>query len=172
MMLCDSIASTVGAIYGTSTVATYVESGAGIAVGGKTGLTALVTAVLFLLSIFLMPIFAFIPSAAASCALIYVGVLMMGSVKLIDFSDVRKSVPAFLTIAGMPFTYSITKGIGLGILSYIIISIICFVIEIIGHNCCPLASGEESKSPQWPVPIVKGILGVFYIIFFFVPTAV
>jgi AGZA family xanthine/uracil permease-like MFS transporter len=104
MMLCDSIATFTGAILGTSNVTPYLESLAGIAVGGKTGLTALTIVFFFLLSIFLMPIFAFIPSAAASSALVYVGVLMMGPVRKINFEKPLEAVPAFLTIIGIPFT--------------------------------------------------------------------
>ncbi|MCH5161808.1 MAG: NCS2 family permease, partial [Clostridiales bacterium] len=107
IMMSDAIATCTGAMLGTSTVTTFVESGAGVAAGGRTGMTALTTSCLFLLSIFILPIFAFIPSAAAAGALIYVGVLMMGQVKNIDFSDIRVAVPAFLTIIMMPIAYSI-----------------------------------------------------------------
>ena len=120
IMYSDSIATAVGALVGTSTVTTFVESGAGVAAGGKTGLTALVTAVLFFLSIFLLPLFAFIPSAAAAGALMYVGVLMMGNVTSIDFKDIKSAIPAFLTIIVMILGYSITKGIGFGIISFVL----------------------------------------------------
>lgn len=130
-MYADSIATVAGACLGTSTVTTFVESGTGIAEGGKTGFASVITAALFLLSIFILPVFKVIPSAAAACGLVYVGVLMMTTVKNIDFTDVRIAVPAFLTIAGMPFFYSITDGIGMGLVSYVIINIICYVIDVI-----------------------------------------
>jgi AGZA family xanthine/uracil permease-like MFS transporter len=175
MVICDSIATCVGAVYGTSTVTTFVESGAGIAVGGKTGLTALTTACLFLLSVFLMPIFAFIPSSAAASALIYVGVLMMGCVHQIDFTNIQNAVPAFLTIIGMPFTYSINKGIGLGILSYILISVINFIIDKIKVSCSSDSTDvlgiEEKKELKWPVSFVTAIIGIFFIIYLFAPTS-
>ena len=103
-MLADSVATCAGALLGTSTVSALVESGTGIAAGGKTGLTALTSSALFLLSIFLLPLFAFIPVEAAAGALIYVGVLMMGSVVKIDFNDLRIALPAFVTIVMMPLT--------------------------------------------------------------------
>ena len=133
-MYADSIATCAGAVMGTSTVTTFVESGAGIAAGGKTGLTALVTAIMFLLAIFLLPVFAMIPSAAAASALVYVGVLMLKGVKDIDFSDVRTAVPSFLAIAIMPLGYSITKGIGMAILTYVVISVISYVAELIAYE--------------------------------------
>ena len=98
--------------FSATTSYSFVESSAGVAAGGKTGLTAFVTAILFFLAIFLLPVFAFVPSAAAASALIYVGVLMMSNVKNIDFSNIKNAVPAFLTIIIMPLAYSITTGIG------------------------------------------------------------
>ena len=108
IMISDSIATVVGSTLGTSTVTTFVESGTGVAAGGRTGFASLITAILFLLSIFLLPLFAFIPSAAAAGALIYVGVLMMQNVKNIEFISVRNSCTSFLTILMMVLTYSIT----------------------------------------------------------------
>ncbi len=170
-MLSDSIATCTGALLGTSTVTTFVESGTGIAAGGKTGLTALTVAVMFLLSIFLLPIFAFIPSAAAGGALIYVGVLMMGSVVKINFTDLRVAIPAFITIVMMPLAYSITGGIGLGIISYVIINIICYIVEIIKYAVVSKKGGEAVK-PKWPVSIVTAIITVFFLIYFFVPKVI
>ncbi len=122
-MLADAVATTAGAILGTSTVTTFVESSAGTAVGGKTALTSYVVAILFALAMFLSPIAQLIPSCATATALIYVGVLMMGNVRDIDWADPATALPAFLTIAMMPFTYNISFGIGFGLLSYVLIKV-------------------------------------------------
>lgn len=122
-LLCDSIATCTGAILGTSTVTTYVESSTGIAAGGRTGLTAFVVAILFAVAMFLSPIAALIPSCATAGALVYVGVLMMSNVTNIDWKDPAAAVPAFLTIAVMSFTYSISYGIAAGFISYTIIKL-------------------------------------------------
>ncbi len=167
IMYADSFATCAGAIMGTSTVTTFVESGAGIAAGGKTGFTALVTAIMFLLSIFLLPVFAMIPSAAAASALVYVGVLMLKGVKDIDFSDVRTAVPAFLAIAIMPLGYSITKGIGMAILSYVVITIISYIAEIIKYA---LSKDANKQKPKFEVSIVTIIIALLFIVYFFVPT--
>ena len=120
-MLADAIATTTGAILGTSTVTTFVESSAGCAAGGKTALTSYVVAILFAVAMFLSPIAQLIPSCATATALIYVGVLMMNNVRDIEWSDPAIALPAFLTIAMMPFTYNISFGIGFGLVSYVII---------------------------------------------------
>jgi AGZA family xanthine/uracil permease-like MFS transporter len=120
-LMADAIATTFGSLLGTSTTTTYIESGTGIAAGGRTGLTAVVVAVLFLLCIFLSPLAGLIPAAATSPALIMVGVLMLGSVKKINFGDLEEAVPAFLVIVLMPFTYSIANGIGSGLVLYTLI---------------------------------------------------
>ena len=120
-MLADAIATCTGAICGTSTVTTFVESSAGTAAGGKTALTSYVVALLFAVAMFLSPIAQLIPSCATATALIYVGVLMMGNVRDIDWADPAVALPAFLTVAMMPFTYNISFGIGFGLLSYVII---------------------------------------------------
>lgn len=122
-LLCDSIATCTGAICGTSTVTTFVESSAGVAEGGRTGLTSLVVAVLFAIAMFLSPIASLIPRCATAGALLYVGVLMMGNVTNIDWKDPAAAVPAFLTIAMMSFTYSISYGIAAGFISYTIIKL-------------------------------------------------
>ncbi|MDR2091547.1 MAG: NCS2 family permease [Clostridiales bacterium] len=166
IMYSDSIATVTGAVFGTSTVTTFVESGAGVAVGGKTGFTALVVAGLFLLSIFVLPVFAFIPSAAAASALVYVGVLMIGRVKDIDFHDVRVAVPAFIIIIGMPLTYSITNGIGLGIISYVLISLVCYVVDIVKFK---KSAGEK---PKWPISLVTGIIVVLFLLYFLLPQSI
>lgn len=122
-LLSDSVATCTGAICGTTTVTTFVESSAGVAEGGRTGLTSLVVAFLFVIALFASPLAYLIPSSATAAALIYVGVLMMSPVKDIDFSDVAVAVPAFLTISMMAFTYNISFGIGLGLISHCIIQL-------------------------------------------------
>lgn len=120
-MMADAIATCSGSVLGTSTVTTFVESSAGVAAGGKTGITSLVTSAAFAVALFFAPIAKLIPSFAYGAALIYVGVLMIGSVKDIDWNDVSVAVPAFLTIAMMPFTYNISYGIAFGLLSFVAI---------------------------------------------------
>jgi len=123
-LMADAIGTTVGAMLGTSTVTTYVESAAGVSEGGRTGLTALTTAGLFLLALFLSPLFLMIPGAATAPALILVGAMMMSPVKNINFDDFTESIPAFLTIVMMPLTYSIAEGILFGVLSYVILKVL------------------------------------------------
>ena len=121
--LCaDAIATSVGAVLGTSTTTTYVESASGVAAGGKTGLTAVTAAALFAFAILCAPIFLAIPAFATAPALIVVGYMMLSSVADIDWKDVGESVPAFITLAWMPFTYSISDGIMFGIISYTVIN--------------------------------------------------
>jgi AGZA family xanthine/uracil permease-like MFS transporter len=120
-MLSDAIATTTGAMFGTSTVTTFVESSAGIAEGGRTGLAAVVTAGLFFISMFFAPIASLIPGAATAAALIYVGALMLMSLKDINWEDAEVAIPAFLTITFMAFSYSISNGIGIGVLSYTVV---------------------------------------------------
>ena len=119
--MSDAIGTTIGSMLGSSTITTYVESASGIAEGGRSGMTALTVGVLFLVSLFLSPVFLLIPSAATSGALVLVGVLMIDSVKKIDLSDVSESFPAFITMITMVLCYSIADGICLGILSFVII---------------------------------------------------
>lgn len=123
MMLSDAIATCTGAIAGTSTVTTFVESSSGVAAGGKTGFTALVTAICFAIAMFLSPIAQLIPRSATAAALIWVGVLMMTSVTKVDWSDITSAVVAFLTIIVMTLGYSISKGIGAGIIAYVIVKL-------------------------------------------------
>ena len=120
MFLADSIATVAGACFGTSTTTTYVESASGVGEGGRTGLTAFSTAICFILALFLSPIFLAIPSAATAPALIIVGVMMMPSVKTIHWDDYSKAIPAFITIIMMPLAYSISDGILLGVISYVL----------------------------------------------------
>ncbi len=124
-LMADSVATAVGAIFGTSTTTTYVESASGVTAGGRTGLTAVVTGLLFLLSIIFSPLFLTIPSFAIAPALITVGFYMMGSVVKINFEDMAEAIPAFLTILFMPLAYSISEGIAVGVISYTLINLIC-----------------------------------------------
>ncbi len=167
IMISDSVATCTGAMLGTSTVTTFVESGAGVSAGGRTGLTAFSTACMFVLSIFLLPVFAFIPSAAAASALVYVGVLMMkNNIKAIDFSDAIKATSAFLTIAVMVLSYSITKGIGIGIVSYTILSLIAYVVSAIRYA----ANKEKHEKPQFDIHAVTFVVTALFLVYFFVPT--
>lgn len=119
-LMSDSIGTVVGACLGTSTVTSFVESSSGVAAGGRTGLTSVTTGVLFLLALFMTPVFALIPSAATAPALIFVGFLMLQQVVDIDFKDPTEGIPAFITIMVMPFSYSISKGIAFGMIAYVI----------------------------------------------------
>ena len=124
-LLADAIATSVGAALGTSTTTTFVESSAGIAQGGKTGLTACTTAVLFLVSIFAAPLLGFIPSYATYMVLIVVGIMMMSPIKEIDWENLEEAIPAFFTLVIMPFAYSIADGIAFGCISYCIVKTAC-----------------------------------------------
>ena len=124
-MLSDAIATTVGAVCGTSTVTTFSEVNAGVAAGGRTGLTSFFCGVFFFIAMFLSPVAQLVPSCTTAAALIYVGFLMLVSVKNIDWDDLRIAIPAFLTLAVMPFTYNISYGIAFGLISYIAISVFC-----------------------------------------------
>lgn len=122
-LLSDAVGTSAGAIFGTSTTTTFVESAAGVAEGGRTGLTALVSALLFLAALFLSPIFLAIPSFATAPALVVVGFLMAGSILKIDFSDVTEGLPAFICLLTMPLAYSISEGIAFGFISYVVINV-------------------------------------------------
>ena len=123
-MLADAIATCTGAVCGTSTVTTYVEASAGVAAGGRTGLAALATGFLFLVALFLSPVAQLVPAAAYAAALIYVGILMIGCVKDIDWSDPAIALPAFLTVVAMPFTYSISYGIAFGLIAHVAVKLL------------------------------------------------
>lgn len=122
-LMADAIGTSAGAMLGTSTVTTFVESASGVSEGGRTGLTALVSAVLFGLSLFLSPIFLAIPSFATAPALVIVGFLMMTSITKINFGDYTEAIPAFIAIIAMPFMYSISEGIAMGVISYVVIKL-------------------------------------------------
>ncbi|MFZ5354829.1 MAG: NCS2 family permease [Bacillota bacterium] len=141
VLLVDAIGTTGGALLGTSTVTTYVESASGVAEGGRTGLTSLVTGVLFLVALLFSPIFLVIPAAATAPALILVGLFMMEPILKINLKDYTEAIPAFLAIVMMPFTYSISEGIVFGVLSYTVlkvfagkfkdVSIIMYILSVI-----------------------------------------
>ena len=123
-LMADAVATTVGAVMGTSTTTTFVESATGVSEGGRTGLTAVTVAALFLLSLFLAPVFMAIPAFATTPALVIVGFLMLTSVAGIDFDDFTESIPAYITIIAMPFCYSISEGISFGVISYVLINLL------------------------------------------------
>ena len=147
-LFADAIGTTAGAILGTSTVTTYVESAAGVEEGGRTGLTALTTAILFLIAIFFAPLFLLVPGAATAPALILVGLFMMSPVKDIEWGDVTEGLPAFLTLIMMPLTYSIAEGIVWGLLSYILLKVF---------------TGKFKD-----VSIVTYVVGIFFVLSFIV----
>ena len=124
-LLADSIATFAGAVFGTSTTTTYVESSAGVGTGARTGLASVVTSIMFLLAIFFAPIFTAIPGFATAPALIFVGFLMIMAVTEIDFHDLTEAVPAYLCLIGMPLAYSISEGIAIGVISYVVINLVC-----------------------------------------------
>lgn len=124
-LLADAVATSAGAVLGTSTTTTFVESSAGVADGGRTGLSSVVTGLLFLLAIFFSPIFCAIPGFATAPALIFVGFLMVSSILGINFEDLTEAVPAYLCLLAMPLMYSISEGIAIGVISYVIINLIC-----------------------------------------------
>ena len=142
-LIADSVGTVVGACLGTSTVTSYVESSSGVAAGGRTGLAAIATAAMFLISLFFSPLFLLVPAAATAPALIFVGYLMMKSVTKIDFADPTEGIPAFITIMAMPFSYSISKGIMYGVITFVI---------------CKLV-GKKVKD----IPVVTWILAAIFI---------
>lgn len=149
-LMADSVATTCGALLGTSTVTTFVESSSGVVAGGRTGLTSLTTAVLFGLSLFLSPIFLAIPAFATAPALIVVGFMMLASLLNVDFDDYSEAVPAFIATIAMPFMYSISEGIAMGVISYVLINIL---------------SGQLGKKKVSPVIYVLAIVFVLKYIY-------
>jgi Permeases len=144
-LLADAIGTTFGAVVGTSTVTTFVESAAGVAAGGRTGLTSLSAAFMFLLALFFSPIFLMIPYAATAPALIIVGLLMMSPINEIDFDDFTEAIPAFLTIIMMPFSYSIAEGIVFGITSYLVLKLLTGKFKDISPLLYILAAAFAAK---------------------------
>lgn len=149
-LMADALATTAGALLGTSTTTTYVESSVGVSEGGRTGLSAITTAVLFLLALLLSPVFLAIPSFATAPALIMVGFHMLSSVLNIPFSDMTEAIPAYICIIAMPFAYSISDGIFMGIISYVIIN---------------LVAGAETRKKLNPVIIILAIIFLLKYIF-------
>ncbi len=147
-MLSDAVATVCGSVCGTSTVTTFVEASAGVAEGGRTGLSAMITAALFFVSMFLSPIAALIPGCATAAVLIFVGVLMMAAVLKIEWENAEIALPAFLTISFMPFTYNISYGIAFGLISYIFLKLFTGKVK-------------EIKVGTW-------IIGILFAIMFFV----
>ncbi len=123
-LTCDAVGTAVGSLMGTSTVTTYVESASGVAAGGKTGITAVTVSVLFILSLFFYPLISAIPEFATAPALIYVGSFMMAPLRKIEWEDATESLPAFITLVGIPFTFSISDGMGLGFISYTLVKLL------------------------------------------------
>ena len=148
-LMADAIGTAVGAVMGTSTVTTFVESASGVAVGGRTGLTAVTAAILFFLSLFFAPIFLAIPAFATAPALVIVGFLMVSSLLNVDFDDMTEAIPAFVAAVAMPFMYSISEGISMGVISYVAIN---------------LLSGEyKNKKTSWIVYVLAVIFILKYI---------
>lgn len=165
-MMCDAIATTVGAVAGTSTVTTFVESSAGIGAGARTGFASLVTGLCFVVAMFLSPIAELIPSAATSVALIYVGVLMMNCVREIEWTNVAEAVPAFLTIAMMPLTYNISYGIAFGIISWLLIKLFVDLLGLIGKK--KNNNGAETVPEKAEkINVVTIVIAVLFILMFF-----
>jgi AGZA family xanthine/uracil permease-like MFS transporter len=159
VLFADCIGAVVGAIFGTSSVTTYVESGTGVSLGAKTGFTSVVVGGLFTLSIFVSPLFSIIPGCATAPALIFVGVLMMQTVVHIKFDSILDAIPIFFTIAFMPLTYSITNGVGLGILSYSFLHLIVFLWEGTLY-----LFGRKKQKPSWPIRLPCGIIAILFLI--------
>lgn len=149
-LLADAIATCAGAILGTSTTTTFVESSAGVGAGARTGLASVVTGLMFLIAIFFAPIFTTIPTFAVAPALIYVGFLMLSAIVDVDFKNLRQGVPAFLTVLCMPLMYSISEGIAVGIISYVVINLIANA----------MTKNKEDREPVTPLMIVLAIIFV------------
>ena len=153
-LLADSLATTIGALLGVSTVTTYVESSTGVLAGGKTGYTAITVGILFLMAMFFSPIFIAIPACATAPALIYVGYLMISSLREVDLHNVTEGLPAFITVISMALTYSIGDGLTIGILSYVLINLIDNIF----------AKPDEREKVSW-VMIILGILFLIKLLF-------
>ena len=153
-LLADSLATTIGALLGVSTVTTYVESSTGVLAGGKTGYTAITVGILFLMAMFFSPIFIAIPACATAPALIYVGYLMISSLREVDLHNVTEGLPAFITVISMALTYSIGDGLTIGILSYVLINLVYNIF----------AKPDEREKVSW-VMIILGILFLIKLLF-------
>lgn len=135
-LMADAIATSAGAVLGTSTVTTYVESSSGIAAGGRTGMTALVVGGFFLIALFFSPLFLLVPSAATTGALVLVGVFMLDSIHKIDLSDMSEALPSFVTIIGMILTYNIAEGMSLGLISYTLVKLLSGKVKDLNITLC------------------------------------
>jgi len=140
MLMADSVATVAGACFGTSTTTTYIESASGVAEGGRTGLTSFTVAILFALALFFSPLFLAIPSAATGPVLVIVGVMMMTPVKRIDWEDYSEAIPALITLLMMPLAYSISEGIMLGIISYVVLNACTGKFKKLNPTICILAA--------------------------------
>jgi len=138
-LMSDAISTAAGAMVGTSTVTTVVESSAGIAEGGRTGLTSVTTALLFLASLIFAPFVSVVPGAATAPALIFVGALMLSNIRDVDFSNMVETIPAFCTIVFMPFTYSIANGIAFGLIMYTVMKLLCGQVKDVKPLCAIVA---------------------------------
>ena len=169
-LFADSTATVVGAMMGTSTVTTFVESASGVSAGARTGLASVVTAFLFFIAMFLSPLAAMIPSAATAPALIYVGVLMLKNFKEVDFSDLTNAVPAFLTLVMMPLTYSISNGIAVGMISYMILKLfkVFFTKEYSVKEYFMIKKGENGEFFSKDIIIL--VIAILFIVRFFMVT--
>ena len=147
LLLVDSLGAVAGGACSASSATTYVEAGAGIAAGARTGLAAVVTGALFLGSMFLAPLAAVIPAEATACALVVVGFLMAGALRDVAWSDPTEAAPAFLTAVGMPFTYSISDGIGFGAIAYVVLKV---------------ATGRR-REVGWPMWVTAAAFLVFFL---------
>ncbi|KAM5343810.1 hypothetical protein ACJ41O_012347 [Fusarium nematophilum] len=150
--LVDSMSITIGAVFGTSPVTAFIESGAGIGEGGKTGITAMMTGLCFFISVFFAPIFASIPPWATGCVLILIGSMMVRAVVEINWRYMGDAVPAFLTIAIMPFTYSIADGMIAGICSYIVIQVLVWAVETLSFGKLTAANKDQKDPWTWRIP--------------------
>ncbi|WP_329903392.1 NCS2 family permease [Porphyromonas pogonae] len=138
-MMADAVGTSLGAMLGTSTVTTYVESASGIAEGGRTGLTAFFVGVFFLIALFFSPLFLLVPSAATTGALVLVGVFMLDAIKNIDLTDISEAMPSFITMITMVLTYSIAEGMVLGMLSYVLVKLLSGKLKDISITLCILS---------------------------------
>lgn len=150
--MVDAISVSIGSLFGTSPVTAFVESGAGISEGGKTGLTSCMTGICFFIAVFFAPIFASIPPWATGCTLVIVGALMVKAAAEINWRYLGDAVPAFLTIAIMPFTYSIAYGLIAGILSYITLNGIIWAIEKVTRGRIVPPNKDEKEPWSWRIP--------------------
>ena len=155
--MVDAICVSIGALFGVSPVTAFVESGAGISEGGKTGLTSCVTGICFFIAVFFAPVFASIPPWATGCTLVIVGALMTKATTEINWKYHGDAIPAFLTIAVMPFTYSIAYGLIAGILSYITLNVIVWMVEK-GSGGRIKPPNKDTESDHWTYKLPGGVI--------------